>query len=326
MVRSAKLKLLLVGFTLVLLAWLVWFIWPTPQAELIHGDVEVREIKVASKVPGRVVKLHVQTGDWVETGDLLIELTSPELAAKRAQADAAEAATLAQLDEAQAGLRQEEIEMARLDWQKALVQQNLLNTTLARLTNLHAEGLLSQQQLDEAQAKTKAATDQASQAEARYNMAAQGARSEQLRAIQAQNRRAAAAVAEVEAYQQELKLYAPRTARVASLVVYEGELAGSGYPIITLADTTDIWVTFHIREDKLKTLAVGQSLEAFVPALNQHLTFKVTQLNALPSFAQWKQVQGTPGYDLKTFQLEARPVTPEPKLQAGMTVIFSVAP
>lgn len=307
-----------------ILVAIIWWLWPQPKAELLHGEVEVREIRLASKVAGRVSALYVQEGDKVQAGQLLFELASPELNAKLAQAEAVEAATQAQQDEAEAGLRSEEVEMIRLDWQRALVQQNLLEATLKRMRNLHAEGLVSQQQLDETEAKAKASADQASAAEARFAMATLGARDEQLRAAQAQNRRAAAAVAEVEAYRQEIYMRAPIDAEIANIVIQVGELAPTGYPVITLAIPDDVWVTFTIREDKLNALVPGTEFTAFVPALNKNLAFRVSKLNALPSFANWKQVRGTPGYDLKTFQLEAVPVQPEPQLRAGMTVILAI--
>lgn len=320
-------KIVVAIAALCLLLVLFWWIWPKPQPELLHGTVEVREIRLASKIPGRILRLHVAEGERVEAGQLVFELDSPELTAKLAQAEAAEAATQALQDEAEAGLRSEEIEMARLDWQRAMVQQNLYQSTLSRMRNLHAEGLVSQQQLEETQAKWQASLDQANAAEARYTMAASGAREEQLRAVQAQNRRAAAAVAEVEAYRQETRMLAPVAGEVASIVIQPGELAPAGYPIITLVDPTDVWVVFNIREDKLNALVPGTTFDAKVPALRQTLRFRVSKLNALPSFASWKQVRGTPGYDLKTFQLEARPVQTEqaiPQLRAGMTVILEL--
>lgn len=309
---------------LIFIIGVIWWLWPQPQAELLHGEVEVREIRIASKLAGRVSALHIHEGEQVKAGQLLFELDSPELNAKLAQAEAAEAATKAQQDEAESGLRSEEIEMIRLDWQRALVQQNLMATTLKRMQNLHAEGLVSQQQLDETVAKANASADQASAAEARHTMAASGARGEQLRAVQAQNRRAAAAVAEVEAYRQEMNMLAPIDAEVANIVIQVGELAPSGYPVITLINPTDVWVVFTIREDKLNALVPGTEFNAFVPAINKTLRFRANKLNALPSFASWKQVRGTPGYDLKTFQLEATPIQTEPLLRAGMTVILAI--
>lgn len=308
----------------VVIVLLFWALWPQAKAELIHGDIEVREIRLASKIPGRVAHIFVKEGQQVAKDDVLFELYSPELQAKLAQAKAAEAATQAMQDQTDSGMRSEEIDMVRLDWQRALVQQNLAEKTRQRMKNLHHDGLVALQQLDEVNAQWQASVDQASAAEARFTMAAQGARTEQREAVQAQNRQAAAAVAEVEAYYQETRILAPRAGEIASIVIAEGELAPSGFPVITLIDPTDNWVIFHLREDKLNALVPGTRFHASVPAIGQQLEFEVSKLAALPSFANWKQVRGTPGYDLKTFQLEARPVRPDPRLRAGMTVILAL--
>lgn len=302
------------------------FLLKQPQPDYLHGEAEVREIRVAAKIPGRVAHVMVQEGQQVQQGDILFELLSPELDAKLAQARAAEAAAVAMQNKAEAGLRTEEIDMARLDWQRALVQEKLAAITLQRMNNLYQEGLLAAQQRDEVQAKWQAAHEQANAAEARYNMAAKGARQEELQAVQAQSRQAAAAVAEAESYRAETQITAPISAEVSAVVIHQGELAPAGFPVVTLADLQDIWVTFNIREDKLQTLQPGARFSAVIPALNKEAEFQVTKLNALPAFASWKQVKGTPGYDLKTFQLEARPVQPVAGLRAGMTVITYTTP
>lgn len=318
-------KLLMTALGIAIVASLFWWLWPSHDGvEYLHGDVEVREIRVASKVPGRVAALHVSAGDHVEEGQLLFELNSAELDAMLAQAEAAEEATKALQDEANAGLRSEEIEVSRLQWQSALIQQNLMQASLTRISNLYQDGLVSQQHYEEVVAKTQASVDQALAAEAIYNMAAAGAREEQLRAVAAQNRRAAAAVAEVEAFRAETRVYAPIAGTVANVVIQRGELAPQGYPVITIVDPLDTWVVFNIREDRLQRLAPGAEFAAFVPALQKSLTFRVTKLNALPSFASWRQVRGTPGYDLKTFQIEATPIEQQRDLRAGMSVIYAV--
>lgn len=316
-----KILLLIISLTLLVLLW--WF-WPQAQQELLHGDIEVREVRVASKIPGRIIKLHVAEGDMVEAGQLLFELASPELDAALAQAEAAEDAARAIQDEAKAGLRGEEIEVTRLEWQRALIEKNLMQTTLRRIQNLYNDGLVSQQNLDEIAAKAAASADQAKAAEAVYRLAASGAREEQLSAIAAQNRRAAAAVAEVEAFRIETQARAPIAGQVANIIIRQGELVPPGFPVITIIEPEDTWVVLNIREDKLNALAPGAKFDAYVPALKQTLAFEVTKLNALPSFANWKQVRGTPGYDLKTFQIEAKPVQPNPQLRAGMTVILAM--
>ena len=308
----------------ILLIAAVWWLLPKQNRELIHGDIEVREIRVASKIPGRVIKLPVSEGDMVEAGQLLFELSSPELDTKLEQAVAVEDATKAVEDEAKSGLRREQVEIARLEMQRAATARDLTAATQKRIQNLYADGLVSRQQLDEITAKAAASADQAKAAQAAYQMAASGAREEQLRAAAAQNRRAKAAVSEVEVFRSEAQSLAPIAGQVASVVIKEGELAPAGYPVITLIDPKDVWVVMNIREDKLNTLTLGTEFTALVPALNKDVKFKVTKLNPLPSFANWKQVKGTSGYDLKTFQIEARPIEPNHNLIAGMTVVLSM--
>jgi HlyD family secretion protein len=319
-----QIKKVIIVLATVALLTLIWWLWPAPEQELIHGDIEVREVRVASKVPGRIVRLSVSEGDKVEAGQPLFELASPELDAALAQAQAAEDAAGALQDEAKAGLRSEEIEVTRLEWQRALIETNLMTTTLKRIQNLYNDGLVSRQHLDEIAAKAAASADQAKAAEAVYTLAASGAREEQLRAVAAQNRRAAAAVAEVEAFRSETQSVSPISGQVASVVIRQGELAPAGYPVITIIDPEDVWLVLNVREDKLNSLAPGAEFDAFVPALKQQLSFQVTKLNALPSFANWKQVRGTPGYDLKTFQIEAKPIQINPQLRAGMTVVLAL--
>lgn len=302
----------------------VWWFFPDPGKELIHGDIEVREIRVASKIPGRVINLPVTEGDMVEAGQLLFELSSPELDSKLEQAEAAEDASKAQEDEAKAGLRREQIEIARLDMQRATTERDLTNATLKRMQNLYADGLVSRQQLDEISAKAAATADKTRAAQAAYQMATSGAREEQLRAVEAQNRRAKAAVSEVQVFRSEAQSVAPIAGQVANIVIKKGELAPAGYPVITLIDPADSWVVMNIREDKLNSLTVGTEFTAYVPALAKDLKFKVSKLNPLPSFANWKQAKGTPGYDLKTFQIEARPTETNLNLKAGMTVVLSL--
>lgn len=310
-----------VAIVLIAAAW--WF-FPDPGKELIHGDIEVREIRVASKIPGRVINLPVTEGDMVEAGQLLFELSSPELDSKLEQAEAAEDASKAQEDEAKAGLRREQIEIARLDMQRATTERDLTNATLKRMQNLYADGLVSRQQLDEISAKAAATTDKTKAAQAAYQIATSGAREEQLRAVEAQNRRAKAAVSEVQVFRSEAQSVAPIAGQVANIVIKKGELAPAGYPVITLIDPADSWVVMNIREDKLNSLTVGTEFTAYVPALEKDLKFKVSKLNPLPSFANWKQAKGTPGYDLKTFQIEARPTETNLNLKAGMTVVLSL--
>lgn len=301
-------------------------LWASTQTapEYLHGEVEIREIRLSAKIAGRVQTLHVREGERVQMGQLLASFDGPEIRARLLQAEAARDAAQALSDKANAGARDEEITMARLDWERAMVQAELTQSTLNRLQELFDEGLVSRQQFDEVRAQNQASQRQAEAAESRYLMAQSGARSEERRAGDAQARQAAAAVAEAEALERETRILSPINGEVAAINIRRGELAPAGVAVMTVIDPSDVWIVVNIREDYLRGLSVGQEYDAFVPALGETLSFKVTRLNPLPTFATWKQAANTPGYDLRTFQVEARPVTDDSRLRAGMSVIKEI--
>ncbi|WP_374508954.1 HlyD family secretion protein [Niveibacterium sp.] len=303
-----------------LVAWGVWA--ATHPAPLpIQGQIESRSIDVASKVPGRVARVLVEEGQRVTAGQALFELESPELDAKLAQATAAHDAAESVSTKAQTGARSEEIRMAELNWQRAVAAAELAETTARRIASLFREGLIAQQKHDEAQTQANAARAQADAARAQYDMARNGARSEDKAAAAAQARQAAGAMSEVQAYRRETRILAPAAGEVAKVQIHAGEIAPQGFAVISLVDRSDSWALLNVREDQLARFKQGAEFDAELPALGKTLRMKVTWLAPLPDFATWKNVRGTQGVDLRTFEVRAKPLVPPPELRPGMSVI-----
>lgn len=84
--------LALLAFLILLFGW----IRNEPQAAPLQGEIEMGRVDVSSKVPGRLVTVHIRRGDRVEMGDPLIELDGPELRAQLLQAESAQTAADAQ--------------------------------------------------------------------------------------------------------------------------------------------------------------------------------------------------------------------------------------
>ena len=294
-----------------LVAWGVWAaIHPAPLP--IQGQIESRSIDVASKVPGRVARVLVEEGQHVTAGQALFELESPELDAKLAQATAAHDAAESVSTKAQTGARSEEIRMAELNWQRAVAAAELAETTARRIASLYREGLIAQQKHDEAQTQANATRAQADAARAQYDMARNGARSED---------KAAGAMSEVQAYRRETRILAPAAGEVAKVQIHAGEIAPQGFAVISLVDRSDSWALLNVREDQLARFKQGAEFDAELPALGKTLRMKVTWLAPLPDFATWKNVRGTQGVDLRTFEVRAKPLVPPPELRPGMSVI-----
>ena len=212
--------------------------------------------------------------------------------------------------------------MARLAWQRAQTAAELAETSFQRVEGLAREGLIATQKRDEADANRKASRDQALAAKAQYDMARAGARPEDQAAAAAQARQVAGVVAEVQAAQAETELKSPVAGEVAKVLARVGELSPQGVAVVSVVDLSDQWVVLNVREDRLQRFAVGTEFDATLPALGaQTVRFKVYANSALPDFATWRATRAGQGFDVRTFEVRARPVTALPGARPGMSVL-----
>jgi HlyD family secretion protein len=159
-------------------------------------------------------------------------------------------------------------------------------------------------------------------AQSQYDMAVNGARMEDKMAAAAQVGRARGAVQEVNSYIHETVQIAQMEGEVADVYPKVGELVGTGSPIMSIAVMDDMWGTFNIREDQLGDMKVGDEFTAFVPAFNKDIKMKVYYLKDQGSYAVWKATKANGQYDLKTFEVKARPVEKLDGLRPGMSLII----
>lgn len=290
--------------------------------EIVQGQAEVTEYRVSSKVPGRILEFRVKEGQTVRAGDTLAILEAPDVQAKLEQARAAEAAAQAQNEKALKGARQEQIQAAYEMWQKAQAGVTIAEKSYQRIKNLYDQGVVSAQKLDEITAQKDAALATEKAAKAQYTMAKNGAEREDKAAAAALVNRAKGAVAEVESYINETYLIAQKDGEVSEIFPKQGELVGTGAPIMNVAVMDDMWVTFNVREDLLQSLTVGTEFEAFVPALDKNIRLKVNYMKDLGTYAAWKATKTTGQFDLKTFEVRALPTDKVEGLRPGMSVIL----
>ena len=292
-----------------------------PQRLPLQGQMDAQEVNVSSKVAGRVGQLNVRLGDTVAQGQVLFQLTSPEVDAKVAQATAASQAADAVAKKAQAGARPEEVRAARANWQRAQTGAAIAKTTYERVNNMYAEGVIARQKRDEAQAQWQAAEQQAQAARAQYDMANAGARPEDRSAADAQARQVGAVLTEAQVALAETKIAAPVAGQVSKIQIQPGELAPQGFPVMTLVNLADAWAVLQVREDEMAAFSMGSTHTANVPALKQQLTFKVSSVAVMPDFATWRAARPG-GTDLRTFEIRLRPAIRVEGLRPGMSVVF----
>ena len=303
-------KKLALIFILVIIALLIGiYVFNQENSMILQGEVEVKKIDLSSKLTGRVKRINIKKGDKVKKGDVLIELDTPEIDAKAQQANATLVLAMAQQEKAYNGARNEQIAMAK-------AALDLAQKTYNRLNRLHNEGVIPTQKLDEAHAKYTAAKEN-------YEMLVNGTRVEDKISASANVEKAKGANKEVDSYLKENKIVSPIDGTVTEITVEEAELVGAGYPIVTLVDDNDCWVTFNLREDLLTKIKNGTELNIQIPAISkQPLKFKVNYISVLGNFATWRATKAKGDFDMKTFEVRAVPVEPIKDLRAGMSAIF----
>ncbi|MGN0209870.1 MAG: HlyD family secretion protein [Muribaculaceae bacterium] len=320
---SVILVTLLITVSVVAAVILVGMFLPAHE-EVIQGQAEVSDYRVSSKVPARVQKICVAEGDYVHQGDTLVILEAPDIDAKLSQAMAALEMAQSQAQKAHNGTRQEQIQAAYEQWQRAIAARDVAERTYNRINNLFESGVMPEQKRDEAFAQYRAAQAAEGAAKSQYDMAVNGARSEDVSAAEAQVSRALAAINEVTSYVNETVLVAAADGVVTEIFPEVGELVGTGAPIMNVSMVGDVWFTFNVREDYLPGLTVGSEVEVYLPAFDRTIPVRVTRVKDVGSFATWKATKALDQFDLKTFELRATPLETDSLtgLRGGMTAIL----
>lgn len=320
--KSGSKLIPILGFTAVIIAAALYgFFFLNQKDDTLQGEVEITEVRISSKVPGRIEKFFVEEGDMVKKGDTLAILSAPDVQAKLSQATAAEQGANAQNAKAMKGARSEQINGAYEMWQKAKVGVDIAQKSYTRVQNLYDKGVTTAQKRDEAEANYKASVATEKAAKSQYDMAVNGAEREDKEAAQAMVNRAKGAVAEVGSYIDETYLISPIDGRISERFPHLGELVGTGAPIMNVMDLSDKWASFNIREDRLQDFKIGEEITGFVPAINKDVKLKIYYMKDLGSYAAWKATKTTGGYDRKTFEVRAHFEDSNLEVLPGMSVI-----
>jgi HlyD family secretion protein len=192
-----------------------------------------------------------------------------------------------------------------------------------RADNLFAEGVISAQRRDNADAARDSAKQQAQAAREQYRKALAGSRIEDKRWARSQVAVARAGLQATRSLVDETRLIAPVSGEIDKKFANPGELFATGVPLFTLIDLDDLWVAVNVREDEFHRLRMGQVLHGAVPALDlKNVAFRVDYISPQGDFATWRSTRQSRGYDVRSFDVHARPVRPVPGLRPGMSVLF----
>lgn len=315
--------LAIIGFAAVIaVVALIGFFTLGREDSIIQGEVEVTEYRISSKLPGRILKLLVKEGDLVRAGDTLAILEVPEVNAQKKAAEATQGAADAMSEMADNGARKEQIQAAYQLWQQAIAARDIAQKSYNRVQNLYDSGVMSAQKRDEALAAYQATEAQVNAAKSQYDMAKNGARWEEKKAAAKQAQAAKSAVDVFKSLLNETVQVATMDGEVSEVYPEIGELVGTGSPIMSIAVMNDMWGTFNIREDQLKGMKIGDTFKAYVPAFDKEIQMKVYYIKDQGAYAVWKATKSNGQYDLKTFEVKAKPLTKIEGLRPGMSLII----
>ena len=296
------------------------------QPMVLQGQIEATEIRISGKLPGRIDSFLVEEGEWVKAGDTLVVINSPTIEAKYRQVNALEQVAQEQNKKIDAGTRRQIIATARQLWNKTQSDLTLAQTTYRRVLTLYKDSVVTEQRKDEVEAMYKAAQAAERAAYQQYQMAVDGAQSEDRAAARSLVDAARSTVDEVSALLVDSKLIAHEDGQIATIFPKRGELVAPGTPIMNLIVMNDVHAVLNIREDLMPQFKIGGTFKADVPALDKKdIEFRIYYISPLGSFATWKSTKQTGSYDMQTFEIHARPVQAVEGVRPGMSVLLTHA-
>lgn len=312
-----------VGFVVLmaLVAAALWWVTRPPPL-ILQGEVSADRYDVSARVAGRVKAINVDLGDSTEPGQLVVLLESPELQA-REQTDKA-AVEVAKADYQRViNVREEDIAVAQADVFAAETDLKLKEVELVRKRELQERGSGTQQDLDFAIRNRDAAVRTLAASTARLERTITGASDAERELAKANIDQAVSRLEATQTSISELEVFAPVKGLVTAKIGEVGENFAAGAPLISLIDMDNLWFTFNIREDFLSGVEIGDRHQVEVPALdNAIVDVEVTVINVLGQFATWRATRATGDFDLRTFEVRAKPVEKIEGLRPGMSAII----
>ncbi len=326
-------RLIVSVIILIFIAIVVWGLVKNQHKKkppvILQGQIEIQQSAIASKVPGRVTEILVKEGDKVTKEQQLIHMDSPEINAKIQQAKAGKEMAENQLKKAKNGARPQQVAQAKAGWQANKEAEGFAKATYERIEHLYQEGLIARQKRDEAHTKYVMQKLKTEASYEQYQMALEGARAEDIDTATAQVEQIDGKLQEALIAQKEANLQSPIDGVVDNIMVNPAEVVGRGVPLLTLVEPMKQWVVLNVTENHLTHFAVGNEFTAEIPALstkdNKYTQeFTVYASSALSDFATWRATKQADSFDVRTFEIKARPKYPNPKVRAGMNVVVTL--
>ena len=249
------------------------------------GTIEATEVEIASKLTGRIEQITVDEGDRVQKDQLLAVIERRELEAQVREAEAQRAAARSNLQNLEAGSREQEIKKAEAALEEAQANVEKSRTDWERLDRLHKDKVASDQEWERARTSYDVAAAKQREAKEHLDLQKAGTRRPVIDAARGELDRTQAALELAQAQLDQTRLSAPRAATVLLKNREVGEIATVGSPVVTLGDLDHLWVTIYIKETDLGRVKLGQNARVSVDSFpGKFYSGKVTYISDKAEF------------------------------------------
>jgi HlyD family secretion protein len=232
-----------------------------PNVIAASGHVEATDVRIATKVPGRLVQFTLEEGDKVTEGQTLGQIDRTDLELSLSQAKAEEGQAQADLNLRLAGTRKEDIAEQQARLQSAQVEKDAAERDFDRMQTLLDRGSGTTKARDDAQARRDGAAAQVQASQEALQRMKAGSRREEIEAARARQAATAARVAQIEQQLKDATVTSPVTGVVTEKIAEQGELLQAGAGLCVVTDLTDAWLTVYVTGPDLGRIRLGQEAE-----------------------------------------------------------------
>ena len=259
-----------------------WFVWtsmkptgPGPGFVSGNGRIEATEIDVATTLPGRVVEIFANEGDFVTADQPLAQMQIDSLDAQKDEANAQYRQALAAVTsaEAQVAVRRSDVVAAVAIVGQRESELDSMKRRLARSEQVSLKGALTPQELDDDRANTKTAEQAlaAAKAQVAADNSAIDAAIAQVAGANSGVAAAQATMARIESDLRDCELRSPRSGRVQYRIAQPGEVLASGGKVLNLVDLSDVYMTFFLPENIVGKVPLGSDVRIILDAASQYV-------------------------------------------------------
>jgi HlyD family secretion protein len=231
-----------------------------PDLLTLYGNVDIRQVELGFRVPGRILKMNFEEGEAVDAGTPLAQLDPQTYEHDLQSAEAQLAQQAATLEKLEHGPRPAEIAEARATLSERRAQLDNARRTFARAQVLLPQGAIPRASFDDAEAARNRAEASVAQAREALRLLEQGTRAEDIAAGKANLQVAQARLNSARTALADTQLLAPSDGIILSRVREAGAIVSPNDVVYVLSLTRPVWVRAYVAEPQLGRLHPGMEV------------------------------------------------------------------